>query len=204
MGRTLPFLFHVIRTDVNQVWKNSSVFKGDSGKIFAVGTSAGAGLALSVTRAALLGYKDLPTNAIKGVVALAPVTLHPENVPSQFQGEYSSYRENGDNVPVINKASMDEFFASVAAESSDPSHFVGLDGETQKLFPPTYIVTCEFDPLRDDGTVFLGALQSKGVEVRHDRYSGLPHCFWIFPTLPETQKFLGNLFDGIKWVLERK
>lgn len=99
---------------------------------------------------------------------------------------------------------MDEYFASVGVEPADPRYFVGLDGDTQKLFPPTYVITCGFDPLRDDGSVFMGSLQSKGVEVKHDHYSGLPHCFWIFPSLPETQEFLENLFADIKWVIARE
>lgn len=204
MGSMIPFAFKGRPTDVAQVYKNVSIFRGNRDQIFTIGTSAGAGLALSATRAALLGHKDLPTNVIKGVIALAPVTLHPDNVPAKFQGEYVSYQENGHNVPIIDKSSMEAFFASVGVKPTDPNYFVGLDEVIQQHFPPTYVVTCDVDPLRADGTVFVGSLQSNGVEVKHDHYSGLPHCFWIFPTLPETETFLENLFEGIRWVLTRK
>lgn len=187
-------------TNHAQVYRNAFTFHGDRSKILTIGSSAGAGLALSVARAALLGHNDLPKDVIKGVVALAPITLHPDHVPTKFQGEYSSYRQNRDNVPVIDKSSMDEFYATVAVQPTDASYFVGLDEDNQKSFPPTYVVTCEFDPLRDDGAVFVASVRSGGREVKHNHYSGLPHCFWLFPTLPETKAFLEDLYGGIKWV----
>lgn len=164
--------------------------------------SAGAGLALSVTRTVLLGHEDLPKDAVRGVLALAPVTLHPDNVPSSLQSQFLSYNENGENVPIIDKKSMDEFFLSIAVDPKDPSYFISLDQDILKIFPPVYVVTCEFDPLRDDGMILLSSLESNHVNVRHDHYSGLPHCFWLFPTLPETNIFMQNLFNAIGWLGE--
>lgn len=97
---------------------------------------------------------------------------------------------------------MIEFFVSAAVDPEDRSYFVCLDQEVQKIFPPVYIVTCEFDPLRDDGKVLATSLRSEGIVVRHNHYSGLPHCFWLFPTLPETKTFMHNLFQAVGWLGE--
>jgi versiconal hemiacetal acetate esterase len=45
-------------------------------------------------------------------------------------------------------------------------------------------------------------LRSKGVNVKLDMYKGLPHVFWMFPTLSATKTFIGNLLAGIKFILE--
>lgn len=50
---------------------------------------------------------------IKGVVAIVPVTLHWKNVPAEFQEDFKSYFENADNVPVIDKSSMESFYGTL-------------------------------------------------------------------------------------------
>lgn len=150
-----------------------------------------------------LGQTLLPTDAVKGVVALVPVTLHPENVPTKWAHRYLSYVENGDDVPVIDRYAIDGLFATAALEGAGENFFVGLDESNHRLFPPTYVVTCEVDPLRDDGAILAESLRSNGVRVKHDHYEGLPHMFWMFPSLPETSEFMGKLLVGVNHVLQK-
>jgi len=70
-------------------------------------------------------------------------------------------------------------------------------------FPPTYIAVCGRDPLRDDGVVLEKMLREKGVKTKIDMYERLPHYFWIFPSIPEGQKFMANMLQGVKFVLGR-
>jgi versiconal hemiacetal acetate esterase len=38
---------------------------------------------------------------IKGIVAMVPLTLHPENVPEEYKADYKSYTENAEVSLVI-------------------------------------------------------------------------------------------------------
>lgn len=50
---------------------------------------------------------------IQGVVVMAPVTLHWENVPAEYKDTYKSYEENAQNVPIIDAATMKTFFGEI-------------------------------------------------------------------------------------------
>ena len=169
--------------------------------MFTVGISAGAGLSLAVARQVVLGKTSADKSAIKGVVSFCPYTLHPDNVSESYKATYTSYTENKENVPIIEAATMHRFLEYAALEPSDDDYFVALNQHDHKSFPPTYIATCEKDPLRDDGRVMVESLKASGVPVRTDHYAGLPHCFWVFPSLPESQVFLENAVDAVKWVI---
>lgn len=68
-------------------------------------------------------------------------------------------------------------------------------------FPPTYITTCGKDPLRDDGTVLEMMLKDKGIKTKNDLYEGLPHYFWLFPSMKGGEEYLANVSKGARFVL---
>lgn len=179
--------------------KNASSYGGDDSKFFTIGGSAGGGLALSV--ASRLVSNPSTKSFIRGIVAIVPLTLHPENVPAEYAADYKAYTENASNVPIIDKESMQQFYEYTGVDPADKSYFTLLDKDNLKNFPPTYICTCEFDPLRDDGQVLAKTLAANGVSVKTDYYEGFPHYFWIFPQVPEGQEFMMNTIQGVKWVL---
>ena len=126
-------------------------------------------------------------------MAIVPVTLHPDNVPSQYASDYKAYTENAENVPVIDKTSMMQFYELTGVDPKDKSYFTALDEENLANFPPTYIATCEFDPLRDDGKIMGKALSAKGVKIKEDYYEGLPHVsFFPMFSIPFTLLVFGN------------
>ncbi|KAF9767347.1 hypothetical protein IL306_000089, partial [Fusarium sp. DS 682] len=168
-------------------YKNAGTVGGDSSNMFTIGTSAGGGLALAVARQVILGQTTLPVDAIKGVVALCPVTFHPRNIPTKHQANHLSYKENKDNVPVVNQTTLLQMFDNTGIEPDDEGYFPILDDSCLKLFPRTYLVTCGQDPLRDDGKVLHHGLSSVGVPIKTNHYGNMPHCFWIVPSLPETE-----------------
>ena len=139
---------------------------------------------------------------ISGVVALAPVAVHPDNVPVGFKDIFTSYKENGSGVPIIDAATMRTFFDAVDCKPNDELTFVTLaDSTVLKEFPRTYIATCGKDPLRDDGVVLERMLQRQSVDVVRKHYEGLPHYFWILP-LEKSKVFLEDVTEGVKYVLK--
>lgn len=150
-----------IYSDDLQALKNASSLGGDPSKLFTIGTSAGAGLALSIANQFAKTTPADGKNPVRGIVALAPISLHPDHVPAEYQAMYTAYTENAVDVPVVDRSSMVAFYEACNAAPTDPDIFTALSPHLAK-FPPTYIVTCETDPLRDDGTVIEAALKKAG------------------------------------------
>ena len=77
---------------------------------------------------------------------------------------------------------------------------IQLATDKHSEFPPVYMTSCEFDPLRDDAAIMELALKEAGVPVKHDYWAGFPHYFWIIPPVPEGQQYVGKLIEGIEWL----
>ncbi|KAF4465531.1 sterigmatocystin biosynthesis lipase esterase STCI [Fusarium albosuccineum] len=186
-----------------QAHQHANEFGGDASRMYAIGVSAGAGLSVSLTRNILLGQSALSPGTVKGVVAFCPVVLHPDNIPKTYKATHTSSTEHKDNVPLVDGTTLRGFLDLAGLDPEDSDYFPALDTKSLKDFPPTYVATCEMDSLRDDGKVLADSLKSVGVSVKTDHYSGLPHCFWIVPSLPETEVFMKNTFEGVAWTIDQ-
>ncbi|KAK4543517.1 Telomerase-binding protein [Oleoguttula mirabilis] len=178
--------------------QNASSFHGDAKRFYTIGGSAGGGLALAIANQ-IIQDPELKAG-LKGIAAMVPATVHFDNVPEQYRAAYKSYAENATDVPILDKESMEIFYKYLGADPKDPSLFTLLAADSHKCFPPTYFTSCGFDPLRDDAVSMESALKAAGVPTKHDHYEGFPHYFWIFPSVPESQQYVGNLLAGIGWL----
>ncbi|KAK5189348.1 Telomerase-binding protein [Exophiala xenobiotica] len=185
-------------TVYNWARQNATSFGGDLSKFYSIGGSAGGALALQLANRIV---KDpSKRDGIKGVAAIVPVTLHYDHVPEEYKSMFKAMQENEKDVPIIDKESMRSFYEFAGVDPQDSDIFTALATDNHKNFPPVYFVSCEKDPLRDDAYVMEAALKKAGVPTKHDTYPGLPHYFFIFPSLPESQQFVGNLIGGVKWL----
>lgn len=86
-----------------QAWNNAGSLGGSQESMFAIGASCGGGLAIG----AALKYLEhgVMAERVKGIVALAPMTIHPEHVPDEYQSHLKSWEENRDG-PIVDYAGM--------------------------------------------------------------------------------------------------
>jgi cation diffusion facilitator CzcD-associated flavoprotein CzcO/acetyl esterase/lipase len=136
---------------------------GKSGPVSVAGWSAGANLATVVCRLA----RDNGGPAINGQLLLAPVT--------DTDLTRRSYEENGERY-VLTKTIMHWFFDHYVdpADRTDP-RVAPLQAHDLSNLPPATIVTCEFDPLRDEGVAYAAALSAAGGDVQHIAARGHTH-----------------------------
>jgi len=136
---------------------------GIEGRLAVAGWSAGANLAAVVAQVA----RDAGGPRLVGQLLLTPVT--------DGAVQHPSHVENADGY-VLTASLMRWFWDHYAdaADRSDP-RASPLRAERLDGLPPAVIITCEFDPLRDEGNAYAAALAAAGVPVTHIQVPGHTH-----------------------------
>ena len=136
---------------------------GVPGRLAVAGWSAGANVATVTAQQAQLAGRP----AIGGQVLLCPVTDGTTKRPS--------YTDNADGYGLT--ASVMDWFWDEYCDPDDradpkasPLQSTDLSG-----LPPTLVITCQFDPLRDEGNAYAAALDEAGVAVQHLQCAGQTH-----------------------------
>ena len=126
------------------------------------GDSAGGNLALGVARR----LRDLVT----AQALIYPVCDAGLNTPSyrDFKERYGLTAEGMQRYWNLYLDGADAF-----QPDASPLHADDLAG-----LPPTFVLTSEFDVLRDEGEAMADKLREAGVDVTHRRYDGTIHGFW--------------------------
>ncbi len=109
------------------------------------------------------------------------------------KGDYPSRRENSEGY-FLTTGAMEYYWRHYLSGESDADDPYASPMRAQDLsgLPPALIVTCEFDPLRDEGEAYGKRLEEAGVKVRTSRYDGMIHGFlWMGGVIDRTRE----LFD---------
>jgi acetyl esterase/lipase len=138
---------------VNWIAEHAVELGGIPGKLAVAGWSAGGNIAAIVSRL----VRDAGGPELCGQLLLTPVT------DSDMTRE--SYVENADGY-FLTTALMEWFWNHYAdpGDRSDPKA-APLRADDLSGLPPAFVVTCEFDPLRDEGLAYAEALSAAGVPV---------------------------------------
>jgi acetyl esterase len=139
---------------------------GDATRLAVAGDSAGGNLA-AVT--AQLARADGPALAFQLLVY--PVTDH------EFTSR--SMEENAEGY-FLTRADMRWFYdhyLRTAADGDDP-RVSPLRARDLAGLPPAFVITAEYDPLRDQGIAYAHALRDAGNDVELTTYEGMFHGFF--------------------------
>lgn len=171
------------------VLQNASSLHGNPAQVLVAGESAGGNLA---TVACLLS-KERKAREPVGQLLIYPV------VDATVQRQ--SYADNIDTVP-LNAAMMEWFFKHYLQDDalrSNPLVSPYLADVTG--LPPAFVLTAEFDPLRDEGRDYAKKLQQAGVSTEHHDVLGVVHEFFglsgVVKPAKDSLKQVADWFDRI-------
>jgi acetyl esterase len=146
---------------------------GDPARIAVGGDSAGGTLAAVVA----LRARDHGL-ALRRQLLLYPVTDH--------SFDTRSYEENGAGCGLTREA-MQWYWQQYLGPDA---HVHGASPEASPLrapsladVAPAFVLTCEYDPLRDEGEAYAQRLEDAGVPVALRRYDGMIHGFLRMPAI---------------------
>lgn len=150
---------------------HASEIGGDPARLGVCGDSAGGTMAtVSAIRA-----RDRAGPAIKAQMLLYPVTDH-------YSGGHASYDERGSGCG-LTADGMRWFWDFYLPASQDGTHPDASPLRTPSLagLPQTYLITAEYDLLRDEGEAYARRLREAGVPVDTVRYDDMNHGFlnWV-------------------------
>ena len=140
----------------------------DPARIAVAGDSAGGNLAAVVA----LMARDRGGPALRYQLLVYPCTdMDPERWPSMAENRNGYF---------LTTDSMVWFYDQYVPDPSDrtqpyasPIHAADVSG-----LPPAFVITAEFDPLRDEGEAYGARLQAAGVPTEVQRYDGMIHGFF--------------------------
>jgi acetyl esterase len=159
------------------VAENASALGVDAARIAVGGDCAGGNLAAAVA----LMARERRGPALRHQLLIYPVT------DADFTR--GSYRENAEGYLLTTKA-MEWFWGHYVPDRSQRSEPFAAPLRAKELagLPPAFVITAEYDPLRDEGEAYAKRLQDAGVPTTARRYDGAIHGFFAMGLLSEVAR----------------
>lgn len=160
---------------------NAADLGGDPRRIAVGGDSAGGNLAAAVS----LMARDRGGPDIAFQLLIYPITNQ--------KFDTDSYKENGEGY-MLTKEDMEWFRNHYLRDQHDEENPYAspLLANSLSSLPPAFVITAEFDPLRDEGEAYAARLKEFDVPVRVNRYSGTIHGFMTIAELKQRGQAVGD------------
>ncbi|NYF91065.1 alpha/beta hydrolase [Tunturiibacter empetritectus] len=174
------------------VLEHAGELGGDGSQVMVGGDSAGGTLATVV---ALL-LRDKGVGGLAGQILLYPAA-------SYYDPPTPSYLENAEGYGLTRRG-MIWFWDHYLNDKSEAADFrvAPLLAGSLAGLPRAFVVTAEYDVLRDEGQAYARRMEADGVEVTHVFAEGMNHGFAAsaneFPLLPQAKEMLGRVAAWVK------
>jgi acetyl esterase/lipase len=143
---------------------------------------------------------------LTGQFLTVPGIAYGVDLPEEYKKLHTSWEDNS-NVEGINSAVLKMVFEGLQCSNYEslwysPVSTILRQEPANKI--PTYLDHCQFDPLRDDATVYNKLLEMRGVQTKIQLFPDDPHTSWTVmtnaskssnPTIEESH------MAGMKWLL---
>ncbi|RDI70114.1 alpha/beta hydrolase [Halopelagius longus] len=177
------------RAATRWVTENADAIGGDAERVAVGGDSSGGNLAAAVA----LSFRDFDGPALERQLLIYPATEHAFDTPSHEENASGYYLERADSRWFWNHYLGDELDGKHPYAS--PLRARDLSG-----LPPASVLTCGFDPIRDEGIAYARRLSEAGVPVRHHHYSDQIHAFvgmFVEPMRPHAEEALATMLNDL-------
>jgi acetyl esterase len=156
-------------------------------RVAVMGESSGATTAACLTLLLRDGGHELPV--IQALVY--PIT--------DMYDRWPSYRERGSGYTLDREIVLWSFSNyAPSLDGTDDPYLVPLAARDLSGLPPTFIMTAEFDPLRDEGIAYAQRLAQAGVEVEHVHVEDQMHGFLLVDrAVPKAGVLIDRLADAL-------
>ncbi len=149
------------------VLEHAAELGGDRSRVFVAGDSAGGTMATVVT----LLLRDKGVTGLAGQILMYPVTGY-------YDPPTESYLANAEGYGLTRKG-MIWFWNHYLNDKSEAKDFraAPLRAASLRGLPRAFVVTAEFDVLRDEAQVYAKRMEEAGVDVTHVFVEGMNHGF---------------------------
>jgi acetyl esterase len=148
------------------VIENGQSLGGNPDKIAVIGESAGGNISAVIAQKAMKdGYKN-----IKHQTLFCPTT------DAAHMYEYPSFKNLQEGY-ILDKKAVDFFFNGYLPNKNDRLNTDASPLLNNSLagLPPAFIITAEFDPIKDEGLAYYEKLKKAGVQVKFQELKGVLH-----------------------------
>lgn len=148
------------------VSQNAASFNGDPSRVAVGGSSAGGNLAAVVSMMA----RDRGAPPLVMQLLIVPVI--------DYSFDTQSYRDNADGYG-LTRAAMQWYWRQYLADEHDGAqpYASPIRAKDLRNLPPAFVITTEYDPLRDEGLAYAARLREAGVPVKEKCYEGMIHIY---------------------------
>lgn len=183
-----PIPFDDCYSTLEWVLANAQALNINVDEIGVAGDSAGGNLAAAVA---------LKARDVKGPRIAFQILIYPA---VDYNFEYPSMIDNAVGYSLTTQG-MKWYWDQYMATTDDLAnpYFRPMAAENLSNLPPTFTLTAELDPLRDEGEIFAQRLHDAGVKSVLKRYDSLIHGFALMQGfLPEAREAMQDIAHNIR------